>query len=389
MIIIAFFTIAAFVSIANASPAIFCFWGSWSVYRYGLGTFTADMIPASQCTHLLYAFAGLDPHTYKIKSLDPWCDLSSSEGGGLNNYANAINAKLKNPSLKIILSVGGWNDGSVQYSEMISTAYTRKIFINSVVSWLTRYGFDGLDIDWLYPAQRGGLPQDKQNFPLLLQELKEAFEPHGFVLSVTLAGSTSMADISYDIPNISKNVDYMSVMSYEYHTYYDDPHVRHQSPMNSRPAENPTLNVNFTMHYYLINGAAPEKLLMGIQSNAITYTLADPLRHNIGDLAVAPGQPGRYSQSPGYLATYELCLNLRSGWSMQFDEIAQAPYAFGGNQWVAYDNEDSVQVKVQLIKNLNLGGVMFWSVDLDDCQHFCDASKQCYILGSINEFLIG
>ncbi|GAB6023558.1 Chitinase 2 [Chamberlinius hualienensis] len=381
--------ITALVCNANADPAVFCFWGSWSVYRYGLGTFTADMIPASLCTHLVYAFAGLDPRTYKIKSLDPWCDLSSAEGGGLNNYDNAVSAKLRNPSLKVMLSVGGWNEGSVQYSQMVSTAYTRKTFINSVVLWLIRYGFDGLDMNWEYPAQRGGVPSDKDNFSLLLKELKEAFEPHGFVLSATLSGLKSVADVSYDVSQISEYADYMNVMSYEYHSYYDEPRVLHQSPMNSRPDENPTLNVNFTMHYFLYRGAAPNKLLMGIVSDGRTYTLADPLFHNIGDPAVGPGQSGQYSQSPGYLATYEICANLKLGWKMEFDEVAQAPYCYGGYQWAAYDDDRSVGAKVQLIKDLGLGGVMFWSIDMDDCRRICDSSKQCYLLGSINNYLIG
>lgn len=65
-------------------PVISCYWGSWSVYRSNVGTFTADMIPAAMCTHLVYGFAGLDEASFTIKSLDPWCDLPPSEGGGLS-----------------------------------------------------------------------------------------------------------------------------------------------------------------------------------------------------------------------------------------------------------------------------------------------------------------
>lgn len=39
----------------------------------------------------------------------------------------------------------------------------RTIFVSSVVDFLQRYGFHGLDFDWEYPAyvELGGRPEDK------------------------------------------------------------------------------------------------------------------------------------------------------------------------------------------------------------------------------------
>ena len=37
----------------------------------------------------------------------------------------------------------------------------RAVFIQSSVDLLLKYNFDGLDIDWEYPANRGGSPADK------------------------------------------------------------------------------------------------------------------------------------------------------------------------------------------------------------------------------------
>ena len=63
-----------------------------------------DDIDVNICTHVIYSFAVLNPTTYEMKVFDSWLDLD------LNNYANFVGLKSKNPNVKLIIVLGGWTD---------------------------------------------------------------------------------------------------------------------------------------------------------------------------------------------------------------------------------------------------------------------------------------
>ena len=73
------------------------------------------------------------------------------------------------------------------WSDMMSTSANRAAFISSLIDFMTTWGFQGVDIDWEYPANpdRGGRPEDTQNLVSLLADMRAAFgAKHG--ISVTL-----------------------------------------------------------------------------------------------------------------------------------------------------------------------------------------------------------
>ena len=51
------------------------------------------------------------------------------------------------------------------------------------------------------------------------------------------------------------------------------------------------------------------------------------------------------------------------------------PYAYRDNQWVGYDDVDSIRRKSQYIRDMNLGGGMIWALDLDDFNNRCGQGR--------------
>lgn len=67
---------------------------------------------------------------------------------------------------------------------MSSLNASRVDFAESVIRYLVAYDFDGLDFDWEYPTERGGIPDDKEDFVELLKYLRDRFEKWGLLLTI-------------------------------------------------------------------------------------------------------------------------------------------------------------------------------------------------------------
>ncbi|KAJ8889916.1 hypothetical protein PR048_009421 [Dryococelus australis] len=85
-------------------------------------------------------------------------------------YAKFTGLKTYNKELKTMLAIGGWNEGSARFSSLVADEERRTEFVKNVVRFLRQNRFDGLDLDWEYPAFRdGGKPRDRDNYALLVQ----------------------------------------------------------------------------------------------------------------------------------------------------------------------------------------------------------------------------
>ncbi|XP_028140236.1 chitotriosidase-1 [Diabrotica virgifera virgifera] len=353
---------------------IVCYFSSWTVYRHGgdgAGSFDVRNIDPSLCTHINFAFIGLNTDA-SIHILDPW---ESNDAGGPEGFKNLVALKESNPNLKIIVSMGGWNEGSEVYSEVAANAMLRKILANNVAYFLKEWNFDGFDLDWEYPGLRGGETTiDKDDFTALLKELSNVLKPKGYLLSAAVAGAHEKINEAYDIPAITKLLDMLNVMVFDYHGAFDD-YVGHVSPLYPSKVDydyydNSTYNADAGIQYWLNGGADPAKINMGVVLYGRSFTLADKNNTALYAPVLGGGEEGPYTQQSGYLGYNEICKYYTDS-TYVWDEEQRVPHRYWDDQWVGFEDEKSLTEKVNYALENNLGGMMVWSLDYDDFRGAC------------------
>ncbi|GAB1600628.1 chitinase-like protein 3 [Argonauta hians] len=360
---------------------IFCYYTSFAQTRPGIGRFVPENINPYLCTHIIFAFVDLSSDG---RDLVPVNNNDIHPRTGL--YARVLALKQKNPHLKILLAVGGWNIGSKPFLPMITNRLNRYLWVRNVVRYLRRYGFDGFDMDWEFPGTRGSEPDDKYRFTQLMKELYDIFVYDAantgrekLILTLATASGSFYIGRAYEPRKIVNYVDYMLLMTYNYHGQWEDVTGHHSGVYKhwrDGPGEKGELNAEWSINFWLRAGIPRSKLIIGIPTYGMSYTLRNPNNHDLFAPANGGGNSGAYTNEKGVLSYFEICENVRErGWRTAWIDEQKVPYAYGGNQWVGFENIHSVQIKAQNIINKGLAGAFVWSLEMDDFSGSCRQGK--------------
>ena len=314
-------------------------------------------VNAEKLTHLNYAFAKIEEGK-----------ISIADENDPKRFKKLRSLKSKNPSLKLLISVGGWANAS-KFSKIAASDSTRAQFAQSTLQFLRKYELDGIDLDWESPKNNGAStfsPQDKENFTLLLAEIRQKLDSfsaktnHTYLLSIATAANSEYLQ-NIEISKTAKNVDFINIMCYDYHGDWDASTSHHTNLLTSETTtKNQNQSTRLVIKNYIEAGIAPSKLIIGIPFYGRGWRKVNP--KNNGLYQPANGQ----AFSLNYTSLKD---SLRSGkYHRYWDEAAQAPYLWNAVDqiFITYDDPVSIEKKIEFIKTEHLGGAMFWQYHGDD-----------------------
>ena len=221
--------------------------------------------------------------------------------------------KLRNPKLKIMIAIGGWNEKTADFSQILSSEENMRRFTVEAIKFLRQHYIDGIDIEFEYPGERGSPPEDRQRFTEWMQMMSKEFieeekqnngENPKLVLSMAAGVTKHVIDTSYDIKELNDACDFITLMTYDYHGGWE-----HQTGFNAPLYDSTERNVQWSVNYWLQKGADASKITIGIPAYGRSYRLCANVTTSepgVGEAACEKGAPGVFTSEAGVNAYFEV-----------------------------------------------------------------------------------
>lgn len=293
---------------------------------------------------IYHAFARINTQTHEITTKD------------LTHHETIIKEAHKNGT-RVILSVGGWNcDG---FSDACVSEENRVIFVNSIIKIVKEYGYDGVDIDWEYPTNKGAgytyREEDSKNFILMMKLLKDELNKLDENLLLTAAlTATNLTNINkyYTPKELNKYIDYANIMCYHHPLYTT-------SKFTNSIYNKKNYSVDQYLNWYMEAGILRTKLILGVAFYGNRYLTKDNGLNGDGFDAQKSDKftitfkelESRYLTNPKFIKYY--------------DQESEFYWIYYNNIFISYDSEETLKAKCEYIQTKNFAGITVWCYCLD------------------------
>lgn len=82
----------------------------------------------------------------------------------------------------------------------------------------------------------------------------------------------------------------------------------------------------------------------------------------------------------GFVSYSELCWFKQNNFFITsvFDVETCSPFLYAGDEWISYEDEQSIECKTNFIKSNGFGGAMLFSLNTDDFLSYCKTDMEAY-----------
>ncbi|PTD02547.1 Endochitinase 42 [Fusarium culmorum] len=348
---------------------------NWGIYERN---FQPQDLVTSGITHILYAFLNVQ-HDGTVITGDRYADLEKRFVGDSWLESDSENAfgcvkqlfhlKKAHRNIKVLLSIGGWT-WSTNFAATAASAVSRSTFAKSAVTLMKDWAFDGIDIDWEYPAT----DEDAVNMVLLLQAVRSELDDYasrhapGYHFLLTIAAPAGPSHYNkLRLRDLGGIVDYVNLMAYDYAGAWH-PVTGHNANLyaNSDLPQCTPFDTDEAVKAYLDAGVPARKLVLGMPIYGRCFLGASGMGEPYSGVGLPDKALGSWEAG-----VWDYKALLQQGLEITYDEKAQAYYGRyqAGNRICSYDTPESIQKKVHYLKEQGLGGAMFWEASGDGKEH--------------------
>ena len=294
-----------------------------------------DEVRADRFTHVIYSFLTVDANG----ALDAasWAN------------APAITKAIHGKGAKVLLALSGGSNGD-NFAAMVRDPQQNARFLTDVTAALKKCDADGLVLDWEQPDAADKTLMTA--FVGALQKQVKAAKPDAILVLVVNFGAWSSQ--GYDGPKLAGEVDYLHVMTYDFHGPWN--HAGHHTSLfASKDDVEDGANLTYPaalQYWHGVQGFPLDKILFGIAGYGRGFR--------------APAWGAKVTGDAKYpeITYRDLSALIDHGWTRHWDADAHAPWLLSddASERISYDDPQSVADKARWMKDSGMPGFFIWEM---------------------------
>lgn len=361
-------------------------YSSWAAYGPGI---ELNSLPLDKMTHLIYEMAILQEDG-SLAINDSFIDLRNDvdfEGVNVNGNYELIRAiKLRYPSLKVLVNVGGWTL-STHFSTVFASREHSKRFSESVNRWTQEYSFDGVAIDWRYPVGGGVTtnsthPDDIKHLTKWVKDFKQTPQGGNTLIWMALTGR-GISGQQWNMVDLNRWIDRFEILSLDYFGGWSST-TWHSSALKTPLNDPQKPSADKAITYWTDKGVSRNKILLSINSMSVSWGGVNKL--GLGQpVGMVPTGSFDTNENSGHLR-YEsvLALAARGDYERRWDNESEATYLYNSQEmdghFISFEDQQSLKNKVNYVREKNLAGIIVHQI-------YADSMDSSGIFHQLNEYL--